>query len=597
MQGAHFAHTCAVRARAPDAGRPGMLRRESLALLSVRYLLGERARGAETRGAALTPTRGAAMTVPPTFGALLGRARRAAGVTQETLAARAGVSARAISDLERGVKHVPRRDTVRLLIAALPLSPQERALFEDAARLARGAFPPTPVAALTEGSAAPDRPVPAPRPVAPPLIGQLRARAALARHVAGDGPPVLALTGEPGIGKTRLLAWAAERGATRGLRVLRGRGRLRSGPMPHEPVLDALRAYIRERPPLDLRDDLRGCAWLVRALPEVGDGPIEPLPLAGGAPAPTPAREHRLVEEAIARFVSNIAGPGGALLVLDDLHAADPADLDRLLALLGTDAPPRVIAAYRDTEVRRGDPLDALLATLAQAHLATRLAIPRLAPPDAAHLLDDLLREVDTVGSAVRERVLRRADGVPFVLVAWARDLGLEPAATDVTDRVPWAVAQSVRQRIDAAPAVVRTALEVASVVGGPMTPQALLPWVAGATEAGEALDAAAQAGLVRAAMDGYHVAHDVIRAVVVDDLGPARSATLRRRLEEVTATREVREGWLATGARGAPGATDGDDPEGDRAVMDERRRHLAVLTQRQRASDPDAARESGGRP
>ena len=536
------------------------------------------------------------MTVPPTFGALLGRARRAAGVTQEALAARAGVSARAISDLERGVKHVPRRDTVRLLIAALPLSPQERALFEDAARLARGAPPPAPIAApADEGrGGAPDRPVPAPRPVAPPLIGQLRARAALARHVAGDGPPVLALTGEPGIGKTRLLAWAAERGATRGLRVLRGRGRLRSGPMPHEPVLDALRAYIRERPPLDLRDDLRGCAWLVRALPEVGDGPIEPLPLAGGAPAPTPAREHRLVEEAIARFVFNIAGPGGALLVLDDLHAADPADLDRLLALLGTDAPPRVIAAYRDTEVRRGDPLDALLGALAQAHLATRLAIPRLAPPDAAHLLDDLLREVDTVGPAVRERVLRRADGVPFALVAWARDLGLEPAATDVADRVPWAIAQSVRQRIDAAPAVVRTVLEVASVIDGPMTPQALLPWVAGATEAGEALDAAAQAGLVRAAMDGYHVAHDVIRAVVDDDLGPARSAALRQRLEEVTATREVREGWPD---RGATGATDGDDPEGDRAVRDERRRHLAVLTQHQRASDPDAARESGGRP
>ena len=70
----------------------------------------------------------------PAFGDMLKRARQAAGFTQEALAARAGVSARAISDLERGVKHVPRRDTVRLLVAALPLSPQERASFEAAAR-------------------------------------------------------------------------------------------------------------------------------------------------------------------------------------------------------------------------------------------------------------------------------------------------------------------------------------------------------------------------------------------------------------------------------------------------------------------------------
>ncbi len=73
------------------------------------------------------------MTHHLTFGELLGRSRRAAGLTQEALAARAGVSVRAISDLERGLKHVPRRDTVRLLVAALPLSPQERALFEATA--------------------------------------------------------------------------------------------------------------------------------------------------------------------------------------------------------------------------------------------------------------------------------------------------------------------------------------------------------------------------------------------------------------------------------------------------------------------------------
>jgi transcriptional regulator with XRE-family HTH domain len=60
----------------------------------------------------------------PTFGDLLGRHRVAARLTQEELAERAGVSDRGISDLERGVKAVPRKDTVQLLAEALHGSPQ-----------------------------------------------------------------------------------------------------------------------------------------------------------------------------------------------------------------------------------------------------------------------------------------------------------------------------------------------------------------------------------------------------------------------------------------------------------------------------------------
>jgi transcriptional regulator with XRE-family HTH domain len=66
----------------------------------------------------------------PTFGEELRRYRRAAGLTQETLAERAGLSTRAISDLERGLKHRPRRDTCRLLVDALQLDSWERARLE-----------------------------------------------------------------------------------------------------------------------------------------------------------------------------------------------------------------------------------------------------------------------------------------------------------------------------------------------------------------------------------------------------------------------------------------------------------------------------------
>src|SRR5690348_4054947 len=73
-------------------------------------------------------------TEPHTFGDLLRRHRVLGGLSQEELAEQAGLSARAISDLERGVKRTPRRDTVQLLLDALTLTGEARAAFVTAAR-------------------------------------------------------------------------------------------------------------------------------------------------------------------------------------------------------------------------------------------------------------------------------------------------------------------------------------------------------------------------------------------------------------------------------------------------------------------------------
>jgi DNA-binding XRE family transcriptional regulator len=70
--------------------------------------------------------------VPSSFAALLRHYRRGAGLTQEALAERAGVSARAVSDLERGLYLTPRRDTVTLLAAALGLGPADAVRLEGA---------------------------------------------------------------------------------------------------------------------------------------------------------------------------------------------------------------------------------------------------------------------------------------------------------------------------------------------------------------------------------------------------------------------------------------------------------------------------------
>jgi len=58
------------------------------------------------------------------FGILLKRYRMAAGLTQEALAARAGLSARTVADLERGINRIPRHETFELLLPALGLTSQ-----------------------------------------------------------------------------------------------------------------------------------------------------------------------------------------------------------------------------------------------------------------------------------------------------------------------------------------------------------------------------------------------------------------------------------------------------------------------------------------
>src|SRR5262249_17782654 len=93
-------------------------------------------RSAEARSAQATES-GAIMSTssePLLFADLLRRYRQAAGLTQEELAARAGLSARAISDLERGVRTAPRKDTVTLLANALGLSTEEGAALFAASR-------------------------------------------------------------------------------------------------------------------------------------------------------------------------------------------------------------------------------------------------------------------------------------------------------------------------------------------------------------------------------------------------------------------------------------------------------------------------------
>jgi tetratricopeptide (TPR) repeat protein/transcriptional regulator with XRE-family HTH domain len=458
---------------------------------------------------------------------LVRRYRRAAALTQEELAERAGLSARVISDLERGLRQRPRRGTLALLADALDLAPDERAALENAARnLASAAsvlvFPRWQATGTLV-----------------PLVGRADELEALDRHVRGYGDaPLLLLEGEPGIGKSRLLREAAERAVALEMSVVAGGCHRRSGQEPFAPFTRALAQAVSSLAPKAQPAALSGCAWLARLLPELAElGVLTPPPWVL-----PPDQERRLMMEAVGRFLTNVAGTGRMLLVLDDLQWAGTDALDMLAALTrgAAGGPVRILAAYRSTEVQPRDMLAVLLADLAREGLAMRREIGPLPERCAAELLAELLLEDADAGVGVRNRVLRRAGGVPFYLISCAQEVRASTAsAPSPVDEVPWSVALSIRQRMEALPEPARELLMTCAVIGRRCSRSLLLAVTQdmglGQRELTDTLAVVvASRLLVEAGDDHYEFAHDLVREVVATDMGAARRAQVHLQVAEV---------------------------------------------------------------
>jgi tetratricopeptide (TPR) repeat protein/transcriptional regulator with XRE-family HTH domain len=457
----------------------------------------------------------------------LRRCRIDAGLTQAELAERAGISTDAISTLERGTRRTPHRDTVRLLADALALLPQDRAELEA---VARDVHPPPQLPADARLQAQPDLR----SSTRSPLIGRTNELSALDRHLAGDGPALLLLAGEPGIGKSRLLQEAGERGDETGFTVLQGGSQRRSGQEPYAPLVDILSEYVGRQTPARLRVGLQGCSWLVRLLPELLDVVSAPLPPG----TLDPGQERRLVFSAVVRFLQNVSRPAGVLLLLDDLHWAGSDALDLLATLVSTahEIPLRVMGAYRDSDTGPADPLLVAVADLARAGLVGQIPLGPLARTEATRLLHELVPSLEEGDTEVVERILIQAGGVPFFLVSWAQGLAAEGGTATAGEQVPWTLAQAIRQRVAALPEEAQELLGVAAVIGREVPQTLLLPAAEQAEETALAgLDTVCRARLLVDLGDRtYQFAHDVIREVVEADLGSARRTMLHLRVGEV---------------------------------------------------------------
>ena len=444
---------------------------------------------------------------PPTCGRLLQRYRVLAGLTQEELAERAGYSGNYIGKLEQDQRELPAAAADRLA-EVLGLADQERAALRAARERREG------------GRELPAR----------LLAGRDAEIAQIRQFLAGAGPPVLLLAGEPGMGKTRLLEEAASRAAGGGWSVARG-GCLRRAQDAYAPLSGALDDALQRLPDGQRAEALRQAGQVDLLLPELAP-PGGPSPGEGGASAGfQPEQQRRLLVSSAGRLLRAVAGPVGTLLVLDDLHWAGPDAVDLLAALLAAaGAPPlRVIGAYRDSETPAR--LDEFAADLARASLVRLLPLGPLTDADAGRLLLQLAPEGEQM-PAVLPAIVRRAGGVPFFLVSYAEQVsgggqGGAPLA------VPWTVAQVIGQRVAALPGPAKELLSVAAVAGR-VVPHTLLAQVIGSDDEQvlEAVEAALEARLLAEdGPDGYRFTHDLIRETVENGLSAARRRRLHRRI------------------------------------------------------------------
>ncbi|MFF8573610.1 ATP-binding protein [Streptomyces sp. NPDC015237] len=361
---------------------------------------------------------------------------------------------------------------------------------------------------------------------AAPLRGR---RDALSRLLADEGPPVRLLTGEAGVGKTRLVGEAARRAAEAGAAVLWGAGHDAEGHTPYGAFSEALDGWLAERSVADR-------AWVGAEYPGLASF-LPSLGLVRAVGDRSPEEERDRLFRATTGLLTELGSVQPVLLVLDDLHAADAGSFQLLSHLARRTGGPepwlRFLVTCRDEELPDTDPRRADLAALVRQRLAVREALPRL-DRDAC-----LAVARDAAGPSRTEQLHRVWDlslGNPLFALELTR--GPDSTAADVV--APEGVRQLVAERLARLDPDTRRVVEALSVAGAETASSELLevaahglhPGVPGAA-ATAALDRAIGAALIEerpVVVAGRHepglaFCHPLVRLTCYEGL-----STLRRR-------------------------------------------------------------------
>jgi len=417
---------------------------------------------------------------------------------------------------------------VELLRRELGAEPEEetRELYRDILRTA-GSAPKGEVTGVTS-QAASDVAAAGVRRAGAPLVGREveleRLHGGLARMLDA-GAQVILVSGEAGIGKSRLIAAFAEDVAARGVRIVIGRSHETEQVLPLHPWIDALRGD-RAGLPTSIRDRLGAAARaeLVRVFPELLKSPEEPVTM-GAQPA--------MLFEALAELIGELVSEQPLALILEDLHWADAMSA-RLLAFLGRrirDLPVLIVVSMRPEELIDAPVLAQALKELRAEGRIDEIDLRPLSKEQTRTLVRSLhpstrtRRDVDRI--AAETWVV--SEGNPFVIVESVRALHDEsPTASMRERRLARNVQEFVAARLERLGTLPRHVVAVAAAIGRDCS-FALLTRAAriGEREGAEAVEELVRRRILDTVGDHLDFCHDWIRRVAYERILPPQRAAL----------------------------------------------------------------------
>jgi DNA-binding CsgD family transcriptional regulator/tetratricopeptide (TPR) repeat protein len=353
----------------------------------------------------------------------------------------------------------------------------------------------------------------------------------LALDTAADSEArVVALKGDAGVGKTRLAAELAALARTRGFVTLHAVASPLYADLPYGVVVEALRPLVRTV-------EAGARASLIEGLPDLGrlfEGLYLPVP----TPLGEAGMERTRLFEAVCRLLDRLTRQQPVLVVVDDIHWADPASLAMLHYVVRGLVGRRFLLVITSRSGESSDELEVLLSTLRRSALLVELDLGRLNSSEVTAMARALL--ADEPPATLTGLLMQRTRGLPLfvrALVMMLLDSGrlfrsggrwvLGPQALD---DIPPELVGLLRSRLNALGAADRAVFDVVAVSGGDIGHHLICALGPSEAEVLECVRRLRLAGVLVEQLDDtgvrYQVTHPLLGEVAYEEL----PAVVRRR-------------------------------------------------------------------